>query len=187
MQFELRLNCDQEKVEYPKSEFEQINFNRKSQSIQVIDSTIPFYLPLPQIHSELGVARLLFKFKLRSLLNILMSLLLEYSVLVIGDSYEEVTSCTFALLELLKPYSWASVFIPLLPEEMIEFLSSPVPYIVGMVARDKAHLKKIESDSNVKMHIRAGLNVLNVTTGKIQWNEEKIVKEKKLVKASGIV
>ena len=47
------------------------------------------------------------------LLVLLKILLLERSVLVIGSSYEEVSSCTCALLDLLKPYKWVSTFIPI--------------------------------------------------------------------------
>jgi len=87
----------------------------------------------------------------------------------------------------LKPYHWANVFIPILPDELFECVSSPVPYIIGIVARDKAHLKEIESDYRVAQHIQLGLNVINVTSGTVQWNEEKNAKGKRLIKASGIM
>ena len=189
MQSKLKLNSDQSKVCHPLSELKQVSTrNREAYKIEFrYFPKIPYYLPLPQISSEWGVAQLLFKFKLRAVLNLLMLLLLEHSVLVIGDSYEEVSSCSLALLDLLKPYKWASVFIPVLPEEMIEFVSSPVPYVIGVVARDKAHLKKIENNFYVKQHLNHGLNIINVTSRKIQWTQETNTKVEKHVKASYIM
>merc|ERR1712172_474871 len=81
-------------------------------------------LPLPQIVSEWGVARLILRIKLPSITILLKLLLLERSVLVLGNSCEEVSSCAFALLELLKPFKWPSIFIPSLSEEMMGFTSA---------------------------------------------------------------
>jgi len=86
-------------------------------------------LPLPQISNEWGVAQLILRFKLPMLLNLLLLLLLERSVLIIGENSEDVSSSAFALLDLLKPYKWSSVFLPSLAEDMIDFITSPVPFI----------------------------------------------------------
>ena len=184
----MKLSPNEAKICHPLSELEQVSRNREAYKIEFKHfPEIPYYLPLPQMSSEWGLAQLLFKFNLRTVIDVLMLLLLEHSVLIIGDSYEEVSSCSFTLLDLLKPYKWASVFIPMLPEEMIEFISSPVPYVVGVVARDKAHLKEIEADSLVKQEIQHGLSVINITSGNIQWTQESHIKEKRLNKASHIM
>ena len=88
-----------------------------------------YAMPLPQISNEWGVAQLILRFKLPMLLNLLLLLLLERSVLIIGENSEDVSSCAFALLDLLKPYKWSSIFLPSLSEDMIDFISSPVPFI----------------------------------------------------------
>ena len=189
MQSKINLKPDQMKVSYPSSQLELINQHRKVYKMDLgyFVPSISYHLPLAKISYEWGVAQLLFKFKLKVLLNVLMLMLLEHSVLVIGDSYEEVSSCTFALLDLLSPYQWVSVFIPLLPESMMEFISAPVPYVIGLCARDKAHLTQIENDSVVKEQIKHGLNVINLASGQIKWTQENTIKKKKLTRSSGIM
>lgn len=133
---------------------------------------IVYSLPLPQTSNEYGIAQLILRFKLPMLLNVLILLLLERSVLIIGDKSEDVSSCAFALLDLLKPYKWASVFLPSLSEDMIDFVTAPVPFIAAMVGKDEAALKRIEMDSRVKDERMTGLTVIDVTSCKILWTEE---------------
>ena len=104
----------QEKVDYPKREFEFLQEQEMSE-IDLVDGfdSLKFSLPLPQSSSEFGLATLILRIKLPMLLVLLKLILLEKSVLVVGSSYEEVSSCTCALLDLLKPYKWVSTFIPI--------------------------------------------------------------------------
>ena len=134
--------------------------------------TIVHSLPLPQISNEWGIAQLILRLKLPMLLNVLMLLLLERSVLIIGEKSEDVSSCAFALLDLLKPYKWASVFLPSLSEDMLDFVSSPVPFIAGMVGKDKSSLKSIEMDDRVMNERIAGLTIIDITSSKVLWTQE---------------
>ena len=86
--------------------------------------TVSLPLPLPQLTSEWGVATLFLKMKEPYHLIILLKLLLiERSVLVVGiDNHEEVTFCTRALLELLKPFQWSNPYISLIPDGAIDFV-----------------------------------------------------------------
>jgi len=85
-------------------------------------------LPLPDIYDDWGVATLFLKFKPRELLSTIGFLLLESSVLVVGTRSEEVGACTSALLTLLKPFQWASAFIPSIPHGYLDLVCSPVPF-----------------------------------------------------------
>ena len=140
--------------------------------------SIAYPLPLPQVSNEWGVAQLILRLKLPSVMDVLMSLLLERSVLIIGERSEEVSACTFALAELLKPYKWSSIFLPILSDDMIDFISSPVPFIAGMVSRDRASVKRIEDDERVKHERKDGLTVINTTDWEVLWTEEDGLKNK---------
>jgi len=78
-----------------------------------------------------------------------------------------VTSCTCALLDLLKPYTWASNFIPLLPSYMIDFVNSPVPFIIGMAMNDDDRGISIQSDYRVASAIADGLSVINLSNNSV--------------------
>merc|ERR1712151_1305287 len=124
-------------------------------------------LPLPDVSSEWGVATLLLRFKATAVLLVLNLLLLESSVLVVGTSSEQVTSCALALLDLLKPYEWSSAFIPSIPIDYLDFVSSPVPLIAGIVAENKSRLKDILFDDRVKDALNNGTSILNLDTGNV--------------------
>ena len=81
----LYLSPQQAKVNYPTNGFDHVYNNKET-----FELNLPFSgaekmmlpLPLPQISSEYGVARLILRVKVRSLLLCLQHLLLERSILV---------------------------------------------------------------------------------------------------------
>merc|ERR1719245_1736696 len=105
-------------------------------------------------------------------------LLLERSVLILGECSTEICTYCFSLFGLLKPYTWQSAFMPSLHEDMMDFISAPIPQISGMVARDKKHLQEIETDERVLQEIDSGLTVINLSSKKIHWTGEDVVKRK---------
>jgi hypothetical protein len=71
-------------------------------------------------------------FSVENTIKILNAMLLEHSVLFISSELEKVTPISESILALMFPFEYQLVYIPLLPEAMIEFLSSPVPFIAGV-------------------------------------------------------
>lgn len=60
-------------------------------------------------------------------------LLLETSLIIVGEDLGLVSAIGTALISLLAPFQWDGVFIPLLPSSLHDFLQSPVPLVVGVV------------------------------------------------------
>jgi hypothetical protein len=170
LQSKLTLNPSQKRVAYPRSEMAHVqNQQRRFEmdlSIMGFDK-ISLPLPLPEVSGQWGLAKLFLRIKDSGLIILLKLLLLERSVLVVGTNTEEVTSCATALLEMLDPYKWASAFMPLLPVEMLDFVSSPVPFIAGMLVENKQHLNSIVHDHGVKDAMLHGLSIVNLVTGKL--------------------
>ncbi|OQR94236.1 hypothetical protein THRCLA_08212 [Thraustotheca clavata] len=67
-----------------------------------------------------------------NIVTILGHLLLEKQVAVVSDSTAKLSAVNTALLVLLRPYQWQSTYIPVLPSNLLDFLHSPVPYLVGI-------------------------------------------------------
>jgi len=138
-------------------------------------STISVPLPLPHLAADWGVATLLQLIEADSLLTILQLILIERSILILGECSGIVTSCTCALLELIRPYKWASNFMPILPKDMIEFVNSPVPFIAGVVASRK-DIVSIERDERVLNAMSEGLTIVNLVTSEIHVTSERGIK-----------
>lgn len=134
------------------------------------------HLPLPQVSCHWGLSILLQRVAPASILALLRLLLIERSVLIIGESSIVVSSCACALLDLLKPYRWASTFMPLLPKTMMDFVQSPVPFITGVTASDKTDASRIEKDYRVTEAMGTGLNVVNLISGSLTITNEAGIK-----------
>ncbi|KAI9916101.1 hypothetical protein PsorP6_008192 [Peronosclerospora sorghi] len=61
----------------------------------------------------------------------LATLLLEKQLVIMSDSPAKFTAVCTALLLLLSPFQWQSTYIPLLPARLLDFLHSPVPFLIG--------------------------------------------------------
>ena len=176
LQSKLSLSPRQRRISYPRSEMDHVSNPR---SRFVVDLSIMGFdnvslpLPLPEVSGQWGLATLFLGIKDSGLIILLKLLLLERSVLVVGETSEEVTACATALLELLEPYKWASAFMPLLPAEMLDFVSSPVPFIAGMIVEDKQHLHSIIHDPGVKDAMLTGLSIVNLVSGKLIVTRER--------------
>ncbi|KAL7540936.1 hypothetical protein ACHAXR_010487 [Thalassiosira sp. AJA248-18] len=170
LQSKLSLTPLQRRISYPRNEMAHVN-NPQRRFVMDLSimgfSKISLPLPLPEVSSQWGLSTLFLRIKDSGLIILLKLLLLERSVLVVGETSEEVTACTTALLELLDPYKWASAFMPLLPRDMLDFVSSPVPFIAGMIVEGKQHLHRIIHDHGVKDAMLHGLSIVNLVSGKL--------------------
>lgn len=60
--------------------------------------------------------------------------LLEHQILLISSQYSLLTIATEALCALIFPFQWHHVYIPLLPQPLLDFLNAPVPFIAGTIS-----------------------------------------------------
>ena len=58
-------------------------------------------------------------------------LLLEQSLVIVGEDLGLVSAIGTALTSLLAPFKWDGVFIPVLPVGLNDILQSPVPFVLG--------------------------------------------------------
>ena len=59
-------------------------------------------------------------------------LLLEKNLFIISSSKSTLIQIANALINLLFPFQWNHIFIPILPEKMKLFMESPVPSLIGI-------------------------------------------------------
>jgi len=135
-------------------------------------SPIKLPLPLPSIGKQWGFSILLMDIGPDSLVLMLKLLLMERSILVLGENLEEVTACACSLLELLEPFEWSSVFLPVLPYKMLDFVTSPVPFVAGMAVNDYARVCAVEKDPRTLDAMDHGMSLLNLSTKTLHITSE---------------
>ncbi|XP_074605890.1 myotubularin-related protein 13-like [Acropora palmata] len=99
-----------------------------------------------------SVAILFNQLGIHNMLSLFCALLTENKILFYSSSYSQLTHATHAMLALMYPLKFSYVFIPILPAALLEFLSAPTPYIMGVhesykdVAPDLADVILVDID-----------------------------------------
>jgi len=69
-----------------------------------------------------------------TLLSTMAALLTERRIAVVGPDVGTVSSVILALLSLLRPFEWAHVLVPIVPDSLLGVLAAPTPLLVGLLA-----------------------------------------------------
>jgi hypothetical protein len=176
MREKLRLTTRQALTKYPRSQCEHV-YGKVSYFETVIPQIpncelIKLPLPLPRIGKEWALAQFLLDIGPDSLVLCLKLMLLEHSILILGEELQKVSMFACALIELLKPFEWVSAFMPVLPRKMLDFVNCPVPFIAGVAVRN---VVDVENDSRVLEAMNNGMSLLNLKNNTLQITSEKNV------------
>lgn len=60
------------------------------------------------------------------------ALLSEQRVIMVSDNVERLSACMHSATALLYPFSWSQIYVPLLPSTLIDYLTAPMPFFVGI-------------------------------------------------------
>ena len=93
-------------------------------------ATLSSDTPILPLFEVLGIDRF---FKLLS------AMLCERRIVFVADKVGTLSSAVLAATTMLHPFQWHHIFIPLLPEKLINYLLAPMPYIVG-IRRHMVHM-----------------------------------------------
>lgn len=66
----------------------------------------------------------------------------EHKVLMTSRSYTRLTEGCSALISLMYPFNYSHVYIPLLPAGLVEVLSTPTPFLMGVHASLKTDVSE---------------------------------------------
>ncbi|XP_010261918.1 PREDICTED: uncharacterized protein LOC104600578 isoform X2 [Nelumbo nucifera] len=70
--------------------------------------------------------------RLENVLTMFAGALLEKQIVVVCSNLGILSSIVLSIIPLIRPYQWQSLLMPVLPNDMLDFLDAPVPYVVGV-------------------------------------------------------
>ncbi|BFG39627.1 hypothetical protein CerSpe_259020 [Prunus speciosa] len=70
--------------------------------------------------------------RLENVLTFFAGALLEKQIVIISSNLGILSASVLSIIPLIRPYQWQSLLMPVLPNDMLDFLDAPVPYIVGV-------------------------------------------------------
>ena len=82
--------------------------------------------------SQINVKFLIEKISIENIIMIFQLILLEQKLLFLENNYQILSEISFIFLELIYPLIWINPFLPVLSIKTVQFLQSPVPYIMGL-------------------------------------------------------
>ncbi|KAI4350300.1 hypothetical protein L6164_004768 [Bauhinia variegata] len=72
---------------------------------------------------------------LESVLALVAGVLLEKQMILVCPNLGVLSAAVLSFLALIRPFQWQSLFLPVLPGSMLDFLDAPVPYLVGIESK----------------------------------------------------
>ncbi|XP_047082787.1 uncharacterized protein LOC124693353 [Lolium rigidum] len=82
--------------------------------------------------STWAVASLCGCLRLEHVMSLFAAALLEKQIVIVCSNLGMLSASVLSMIPLIRPYQWQSLLIPVLPNDMLDFLDAPVPYIVGV-------------------------------------------------------
>ncbi|KAI3447200.1 hypothetical protein Pfo_003865 [Paulownia fortunei] len=70
--------------------------------------------------------------RLEHMLTLFAGALLEKQIVVVCSNLGILSALVLSIIPLIRPCQWQSLLMPVLPNDMLDFLDAPVPYIVGV-------------------------------------------------------
>ena len=95
----------------------------------------------PEVPTTGGRVTLLFQqMGIRAVLTLFSAVLTEQKILLHSQSYTRLTDSCTALISLIYPMRYSHTLVPVLPHSLLEVLSSPTPFIIGVHSINQDHI-----------------------------------------------
>ncbi|XP_071720630.1 uncharacterized protein [Rutidosis leptorrhynchoides] len=88
---------------------------------------------------------------LQNVLILLTAVLLEKQVIITSPNLGVLSATILSLIPMILPFEWQSLFLPVLPAIMFDFLDAPVPFVVGIL--HKPADSKMKSKDLVRVNL----------------------------------
>ncbi|KAF8370134.1 hypothetical protein HHK36_005911 [Tetracentron sinense] len=70
--------------------------------------------------------------RLENVLTMFAGALLEKQIVIVCSNLGILSASVLSIVPLIRPYQWQCLLMPVLPNDMLDFLDAPVPYVVGV-------------------------------------------------------
>lgn len=93
------------------------------------------------------------------MIAIFASMLNERRIVMVSEKLNRLSACVQAANTLIYPMHWQHIFIPLLPNTLIDYLTAPMPFLIGV--------PQCTFDEQVKLSELGEIVLLNVDTNQL--------------------
>jgi len=73
---------------------------------------------------------------------VFIALLCERRIIFSSSSLGRLSDCSHAALAMLFPFTWQHIFIPIIPQSLINYCCAPMPFVIGV---HSSMMKQVQS------------------------------------------
>ncbi|GIZ00781.1 DENN domain-containing protein 1A [Caerostris extrusa] len=92
----------------------------------------PNHFKLPSIPENRNLTEYFNAIDAQNMMIVFASMLHERRILVVSKKLSRLSACVQAANSLIYPMHWQHIFIPVLPKHLIDYLSAPMPFLIGV-------------------------------------------------------
>lgn len=104
----------------------------------------PDHHKLPSIPEDRNLTEYFNAVDTGNMIALFASLLNERRIVMTSKRLSRLSACIQSANSLLYPMCWQHIFIPVLPRHMLDYLSAPMPYLIGVPIQTMERVRKHE-------------------------------------------
>ncbi|XP_071747929.1 DENN domain-containing protein 1A isoform X4 [Lepeophtheirus salmonis] len=93
---------------------------------------IPDHLDLPSIPENRNLTEYYNAVGIHSMLVVFASMLYERRVIIVSRKLSRLSACVQAANSIIYPMQWQHIYIPILSKQLMDYLSAPMPFLIGV-------------------------------------------------------
>lgn len=94
--------------------------------------TVPDPRELPSIPENRNLTEYFVAVDVNNMLHLYASMLYERRILISCSKLSTLTACVHGAAAMLYPMYWQHVYIPVLPQHLVDYCCAPMPYLIGV-------------------------------------------------------
>lgn len=115
--------------------------------------TVPDTRELPSIPENRNLTEYFVAVDVNNMLHLYASMLYERRILICCSKLSTLTACVHGSAAMLYPMHWQHVYIPVLPQHLLDYCCAPMPYLIGVHSSLMEKVRGMALDDVVVLNI----------------------------------
>ncbi|XP_034458633.1 DENN domain-containing protein 1A isoform X4 [Hippoglossus hippoglossus] len=115
--------------------------------------TVPDTRELPSIPENRNLTEYFVAVDVNNMLHLYASMLYERRILICCSKLSTLTACVHGSAAMLYPMHWQHVYIPVLPQHLLDYCCAPMPYLIGVHSSMMERVRGLALDDVVILNV----------------------------------
>lgn len=116
-------------------------------------ASTPDHHKLSSIPEDRNLTEYFSAISVNNMMTIFASMLNERRILFTSKKLSQLSACVLAANTLIYPMCWQHIFIPVLPKHLLDYVSAPMPFLIGLPSSTMSKINTSELGEVVILYI----------------------------------